>query len=68
MYHRTTVIDRAVRRLVTNSAFGLSESDPVDCSGLLLSGGELTPTLKLKRGPVADKYSDIIDKFYAQSG
>ncbi|KAG5188597.1 long chain acyl-CoA synthetase [Tribonema minus] len=29
-------------------------------------GGELTPTLKLKRGPTADKHRDIIDALYKE--
>ncbi|CAM9340352.1 unnamed protein product [Sphacelaria rigidula] len=34
---------------------------PTDFS---VDGGELTPTLKLKRGPASEKYSDIIEAFY----
>lgn len=34
-------------------------------SSLVIAGGELTPTLKLKRGPTSDKYSEIIEAFYA---
>jgi long-subunit acyl-CoA synthetase (AMP-forming) len=27
-------------------------------------GDELTPTMKLKRKPIAAKYSDVIDRIY----
>ena len=30
-------------------------------------GDELTPTMKLKRRPIADKYSDVIEGMYAAS-
>jgi long-subunit acyl-CoA synthetase (AMP-forming) len=32
----------------------------------LPGGDELTPTMKLKRGPIARKYADVIDALYAE--
>lgn len=34
---------------------------PVEFS---VDGGELTPTMKLKRGPISEKYADVIAKLY----
>lgn len=56
-------IDRANKKAISNAQkiqkFALL---PVDFS---VPGGELGPTLKVKRNIVQEKYKDIIEKFYA---
>jgi long-chain-fatty-acid--CoA ligase ACSBG len=57
-------VNRANDKLVSNAAkikeFRLL---PVDFS---MPGGELTPTLKLKRNVTAEKYKDIITEIYSK--
>lgn len=37
-------------------------------SDWLPGGDELTPTMKLKRRPIADKYAEVIEELYAEGG
>ena len=34
-------------------------------AAVTVDGGEMTPTMKLKRNVINDKYKDVIDGFYA---
>ena len=57
-------------RIVDERTQSLGRVEKVKKFALLLDeltqeGGELTPTLKLKRKQIAEKYKDIIDKMYA---
>jgi long-chain-fatty-acid--CoA ligase ACSBG len=51
--------EKATSRAQTVGKWALVSTDFTE------KGGELTPTLKLKRGPTAEKYSDVIEAMYA---
>jgi long-chain acyl-CoA synthetase len=62
------LIERQIAELTRN----LSQYEKVKRIALLeneltVEGGELTPTLKIKRRVVNEKYADIIEKIYADS-
>jgi long-chain acyl-CoA synthetase len=55
-----------VQRLTTNLArFESVKKIALLENELTIESGELTPTLKIKRRVIDEKYKDIIDKFYA---
>lgn len=61
-----------IQRQVNDLTENLSKYEKVKKIALIeneltVEGGELTPTLKVKRRVVNDKYKDVIDKIYAES-
>jgi long-chain acyl-CoA synthetase len=58
-------------RQVAAATQGLARYETVKKIALLdkefsVAGGELTPTLKIKRRVVNEKYKDVIDRLYAE--
>ncbi|MBA2646832.1 MAG: long-chain fatty acid--CoA ligase [Pyrinomonadaceae bacterium] len=65
------IID-VVQRQVDSLCEGLSKYERVKKIALLehemtIEGGELTPTLKVKRRIIDEKYRDVIDRLYAEA-
>lgn len=54
-------INRGLSRFETIKAFELLDKE------FSVEGGELTPTLKLKRRVIDEKYKDIIDRLYTEA-
>jgi long-chain acyl-CoA synthetase len=66
---RHPAINDLVRRQIDSITEGLSRFETIKKFALLereltVEGGELTPTLKIKRRVIEEKYADIIDGFY----
>jgi long-chain acyl-CoA synthetase len=60
-----------IERQVASATAGLARFETVKKIALLdkelsVEGGELTPTLKIKRRIVEQKYKDVIDELYAE--
>jgi long-chain acyl-CoA synthetase len=65
------IVDLFERQVATHTQ-GLGQYETVKKVALLedemtIDGGELTPTLKVKRRIVDEKYKDVIDKMYADA-
>ena len=61
-----------LERQVAMATQGLARYETVKKIALLdkefsVSGGELTPTLKIKRRVVNEKYKDVIDRMYEEA-
>jgi long-chain acyl-CoA synthetase len=74
--HEELVADPKVRALFKQAIDILNGDEPHErqirafeilTKDLTIDGGELTPTLKVKRRVVDDKYRDIIDRMYADA-
>jgi long-chain acyl-CoA synthetase len=57
---RVAVINNGLARYETIKKFALMDKD------FTLEAGEITPTLKVKRKVVLEKYKDILDSFYEE--
>lgn len=63
-------VQRLIRAEIQRHSHGLADYEKVRRFALLdheltMEGGELTPTLKLKRRVVLEKYKDVIERLYA---
>jgi long-chain acyl-CoA synthetase len=69
---RNERIINLIERQIESATQGLARYEKVKKIVLLekeltVDGGELTPTLKIKRRVVEEKYKDVIDRLYAES-
>jgi long-chain acyl-CoA synthetase len=67
---RSTEVQRLIREEIQRLSDGLADYEKVRRFALLdheltMEGGELTPTLKLKRRIVLEKYKDVIEGLYS---
>jgi long-subunit acyl-CoA synthetase (AMP-forming) len=61
-----------MQRQVDSLTEDLAKFERVKCVALLeneltIDGGELTPTLKVKRRVIDEKYRDVIDRLYHEA-
>lgn len=67
-----TRINDLIERQIASATKGLARFETVKKFALLerefsADGGELTPTLKVKRRVIGEKYKDVIDRFYDET-
>ena len=74
--HDALVTDPKVRSLVKQAIDIVNGDEPHErqiraftllTNDFTIEGGELTPTMKIKRRVIAEKYKDIIDRMYADA-